>query len=144
MKTKHSEFRMTRTVQFHETDAAGIVHFSCFFRYMEEAEHAFWRSVGLSVAAPDSPYGWPRVAVSADFRHPLRFEDDVEIHLRIVAMTERSLKYACRISLGSTVVANLSMTTVCVTRSGPGQTMKAAALPAALRDRFEVAEHVAS
>jgi hypothetical protein len=33
---------------------------------------------------------------------------------------------------------------VCVTRSGPGQPMKAAVLPAALRDRFEVAEHVAS
>jgi YbgC/YbaW family acyl-CoA thioester hydrolase len=142
--TKQSEFRMTRTVQFHETDAAGIVHFSCFFRYMEEAEHAFWRSVGLSVAQPDSPYGWPRVAVSCDYRHPLRFEDEVEIHLRIVAMTERSLKYDCRMSLGSTVVANLSMTTVCVTRSGPGKTMKAAALPAALRDRFEVAERVGS
>jgi len=141
--TKQSEFRMTRRVQFHETDAAGIVHFSCFFRYMEEAEHAFWRSVGLSVAAPDSRFGWPRVAVSADYRHPLRFEDEVEIHLRIVAMTERSLKYLCQMSLGSTVVATLSMTTVCVMRSGPGQTMEAAALPAALRDRFEVAEHVA-
>ena len=134
---------MTRRVQFHETDAAGIVHFSCFFRYMEEAEHALWRSVGLSVAAPDSPFGWPRVAVSADFRHPLRFEDEVEIHLQIVAMTDRSLKYACQMALGSTVVATLSMTTVCVTRSGPGKIMKAAALPAALRDRFEVAAHVA-
>ena len=144
MKTKQSEFRMTRRVQFHETDAAGIVHFSCFFRYMEEAEHAFWRSVGLSVAAPGSPFGWPRVAVSADFRHPLRFEDEVEIHLRIAAMTERSLKYNCRMSLGPTVVADLSMTTVCVTRSGPAGAMEAAALPAALRDRFEVAGHVVS
>jgi YbgC/YbaW family acyl-CoA thioester hydrolase len=134
---------MTRRVQFHETDAAGIVHFSCFFRYMEEAEHAFWRSVGLSVAAPDSPFGWPRVAVSADFRHPLRFEDEVEIHLQIVAMTERTLRYRCQMSLGSTAVATLSMTTVCVTRTGPGQTMEAAALPATLRDRFEVAVHAA-
>jgi acyl-CoA thioester hydrolase len=142
--TKQSEFRMTRRVQFHETDAAGIVHFSCFFRYMEEAEHAFWRSVGLSVAASDSPFGWPRVAASADYRHPLRFEDEVEIHLRIAAMTERSLKYVCQMSLGPVVVANLTMTTVCVTRSGAGKDMKAAALPAALRDRFEVAGHVGS
>jgi YbgC/YbaW family acyl-CoA thioester hydrolase len=135
---------MTRRVQFHETDAAGIVHFSCFFRYMEETEHAFWRSVGLSVAPADSPFGWPRVAVSAEYRHPLRFEDEVDIHLRIVAMTGRSLKYSCQMSIGATVVANLSMTTVCVTRSGAEKTMKAAALPAALRDRFEVAAHVAS
>ena len=37
---------MTRRVQFHETDLAGLVHFSIFFRYMEEAEHALWRAAG--------------------------------------------------------------------------------------------------
>ena len=38
-----TEFRLQRRVQFYETDAAGIVHFSWFFRYLEEAEHALWR-----------------------------------------------------------------------------------------------------
>ena len=41
-----SEHRMRRRVQFYETDAAGIVHFSWFYRYMEEAEHALWREAG--------------------------------------------------------------------------------------------------
>ena len=45
-----SEYRLRRRVQFYETDAAGIVHFSWFFRYMEEAEHALWREAGLSIA----------------------------------------------------------------------------------------------
>ena len=45
-----SEFRLRRRVQFYETDAAGMVHFSWFFRYMEEAEHALWREAGLSIA----------------------------------------------------------------------------------------------
>ena len=35
------EFRTTRMVEFFETDMAGIMHFSTFFRYMESAEHAF-------------------------------------------------------------------------------------------------------
>ncbi|HCE02754.1 MAG TPA: acyl-CoA thioesterase, partial [Acidobacteria bacterium] len=48
-----SEFRLTRRVQFYETDSAGIVHFSVFFRYMEEAEHAMWRAAGLSIAVPN-------------------------------------------------------------------------------------------
>ena len=47
-----SEFRLTRRVHFYETDSAGIVHFSVFFRYMEEAEHAMWRAEGLSIAVP--------------------------------------------------------------------------------------------
>ena len=33
------EHRLVRRVQFYETDAGGIVHFSVYFRYMEEAEH---------------------------------------------------------------------------------------------------------
>ena len=37
-----------RRVEFAETDAAGIVHFSVFFRYMEEAEHALWRNAGMA------------------------------------------------------------------------------------------------
>ena len=45
-----SEFRLKRRVHFYETDAAGIVHFSTYFRYMEEAEHALWRDAGLTIA----------------------------------------------------------------------------------------------
>jgi len=39
------EFKLVRRVEFNETDAAGIVHFSNFFRYMESVEHAFFRSL---------------------------------------------------------------------------------------------------
>ena len=43
------EFRCRQRVEFADTDMAGIVHFSNFFRYMERAEHEFLRSLGLSV-----------------------------------------------------------------------------------------------
>ncbi|MFM8187245.1 MAG: acyl-CoA thioesterase [Pirellula sp.] len=42
-------FSWNRRVEFAETDAAGIVHFSSFFLYMEQAEHALFRSLGLSI-----------------------------------------------------------------------------------------------
>lgn len=42
-------FTWNRRVEFAETDAAGIVHFSSFFLYMEQAEHALFRSLGLSI-----------------------------------------------------------------------------------------------
>ena len=42
-------FKTSRRVQFRDTDAAGIVHFSVFFTYMEQAEHEFLLSVGLGV-----------------------------------------------------------------------------------------------
>ncbi len=44
-------YRTTRRVEFRDTDAAGIVHFSAFFFYMESVEHEFLRQLGLSVHA---------------------------------------------------------------------------------------------
>ena len=43
-------FRTTRRVDFVDTDMAGIVHFSNFFRYMESAEVEFLRARGLTVS----------------------------------------------------------------------------------------------
>ena len=54
-----SEHRLRRRVQFYETDSAGMVHFTCFFRYMEEAEHAMWREAGLSIAPEGADVGFP-------------------------------------------------------------------------------------
>ncbi len=84
-----SEYVLRRRVQFYETDAAGIVHFSWFFRYMEEAEHALWRAAGLSIHPPGSPIGWARASAACDFGRPLRFEDEFDVTIRIAAISRR-------------------------------------------------------
>jgi len=114
------EFRYQRRVQFHETDQAGIVHFSCYFKYMEEAEHAFWRSVGMSIAPPEPEFGFPRVNATCDFKAPLKFEDEVEVHIRVEAIGRRSIRYACTLRRGSDIVATGSMTSACVVRDENG------------------------
>lgn len=57
-----AQFTTRRRVEFSETDMAGIVHFANFYRWMEEAEHDFFRSLGLSIMVrqEDGSYiGWP-------------------------------------------------------------------------------------
>jgi len=137
-----SEYRLQRRVLFHETDMAGVVHFSCFFRYMEEAEHALWRATGLSIAPRNSSIGWPRVAASCEFFQPLRFEDEFEVWLRVTAMTPKSIRYACSLTRGDVKVAEGAMTIVCVEQR-PDGTMKAAAIPPDIAARFEVHPHAA-
>jgi len=109
-----SEYRFMRRVQFYETDVAGIVHFSWFFRYMEEAEHAMWREAGLSIHPPDSDIGWPRVASSFEFYRPLRFEDEFDVHLRIAEMTRKTIRYECTLTRNGEKLASGSMTIACV------------------------------
>ena len=131
-----SEYRLRRRVNFYETDAAGLVHFSCFFRYMEEAEHALWREAGLSIVPPDSTVSFPRAALSIEFKAPLFFEDEFEVHVRLTALSPRSLTYAHTITRGDTVIATGTMTAVCVGKSaGP---MKAVEIPAAIRERLGI------
>jgi acyl-CoA thioester hydrolase len=132
-----SDYRLSRRVLFHETDMAGVVHFSCFFRYMEEAEHALWRAAGLSIAKIGSPIGWPRVSASCEFLQPLRFEDEFEVWLRVTAMTSKTIRYACTLTRGDVKVAEGAMTIVCVEQRADG-TMKATAIPPDIAQHFEV------
>ena len=132
-----SEFRLTRRVQFHETDAAGIVHFSVFFRYMEEAEHAMWRAAGLSIAVPGAGIGFPRVATSFDFRRPLRFEDEFDVCLRVTGKTPKTLSYSATIEKDGTTLATGTLTVACVS-TRPGEPMRGIEIPADIADRFAV------
>jgi YbgC/YbaW family acyl-CoA thioester hydrolase len=133
-----SDHTLRRRVQFYELDSAGIVHFSCYFRYMEEAEHAMWREAGLSIAPPGSPIGFPRVHVACDYHAPLRFEDEFDVHIRIAAMTEKSIRYTCVLQRGAVRIATGTLTIVCVQKA-PDGSLKAAAIPPPIAARFAVA-----
>ena len=133
-----SEIRLKRRVQFYETDAAGIVHFSWFFRYMEEAEHALWREAGLSIHPGGSEIGWPRVATSFEFKRPLRFEDEFDVYLHIAEITRRTMRYACRIAQGEATIATGELTIACVRRV-VGEPMKSVEIPPEVAARFQVA-----
>jgi YbgC/YbaW family acyl-CoA thioester hydrolase len=109
-----SEYSFRRRVQFYETDVAGLVHFSWFFRYMEEAEHAMWREAGLSIHPPDSDIGWPRIASSFEFYRPLRFEDEFDVHLRVAEMTKKTIRYECTLTRNDQKIASGTMTIACV------------------------------
>jgi acyl-CoA thioester hydrolase len=132
-----SEHRLTRRVQFYETDAGGIVHFSVYFRYMEEAEHALWRAAGLSIHDRDSGFGWPRVHASFDYHRPLRFEEEFEAWIRIVAIEEKTITYACVLSRADTKIATGRITIACASRR-PNEPLRGMAIPPEIRARFAV------
>ena len=132
-----SRYRLRRRVQFYETDLAGIVHFSWYFRYMEEAEHAMWRHAGLSISKADEDYGFPRVAASFDYKAPLRFEDEFDVLIKVAAMSRRTMRYACVMTRGETTIATGGTTIVCATKK-PGEPIKAIAIPPEIAAHFAV------
>ena len=132
------EYIIKRRVEFNETDMAGIVHYSNFFRYMEYAEHAFFRSLGRSIVNQELGVGWPRVHCNCDYKHPLMFEDEVEIHMLISDKTSKTMSYQFRFRKDGTEVARGNVTIVCVRRNEAG-VMKSTRIPSEIADLFEVA-----
>lgn len=124
-----------RLVQFHETDLAGIAHFSWYFRYMEEAEHALWRELGMSIWPAGATVGYPRVSATCDFKAPLRFEDQFVVDIEVDAVGQRSIRYRCTLIRGGQVMAVGSMTAACVTQDEDGR-VRPIAVPDSVRARL--------
>lgn len=111
-----AQFTHTRVVQFADTDVAGIVHFANFYRWMEEAEHAYLRSLGFSVmqTQPDGTViGFPRVQASCRFKAPAFFEDELQVDVNVVRRGVKSLTFSFDFRRGETCIATGEMKTVC-------------------------------
>jgi YbgC/YbaW family acyl-CoA thioester hydrolase len=137
------EFKVIRRVEFSDTDMAGIMHYANFFRFMETAEHAFFRSLGFSIAKTgEPPVGWPRVHAECDFKIPLHFEDEVEIHLLVAEKKSKALRYIFKFrklnAAPPVEVARGSLTVVCVTQA-PGGRMTACTIPKFVADKIQTA-----
>lgn len=137
-----ASFSLTRQVEFHETDAAGLMHFSNFYRWMEVCEHAWFRSLGLpmmSTTPEGVRLGWPRREAACTFLRPLRCGDVVRITGTVTDVGASQLGYAFVFEKDRggrwTEVAHGRMATVHVSQDSTGR-MEAAPMPAATREAF--------
>ena len=128
-------FIYQRRVEFAETDAAGMVHFSVFFRYMEEAEHAVWRAAGMDIYANHEERSWPRIAATFDFKAPLRFQDEFEVRTEIGAVSRSTIQWAHTIVRGDVVIGKGTVTAVYVAKNRDGS-MKSTEIPAEITSRL--------
>lgn len=132
-------YRSKRLVEWHDTDAARIAHFTSFFRYMEEVEHEYLRSLGLSVLMHDEEgaISWPRVAVECRYMGAVRFEDELDVLLEVVRLGEKSVTYRLAFTHADHRVAEGTMTSVCC-RILPDGTPRGIAIPEAIAARFGI------
>ena len=129
-------FSIVRRVQFSETDMAGIVHFSNFFRMMEEVEHAYFRSLGLSVSMQhdDIHVGWPRVSAACEYSGPVKFEDEIELRLRVARVGDKSLSYEVDFMVNGKRAALGKVTSECCAIDD-GE-LKSISIPPAIREKL--------
>ena len=134
-----SWFRCRRIVEFRDTDAAGIAHFSAFFFWMESTEHEFLRELGIRVVDNDPEdketlrqeltskeepdreleVSWPRVSVSADYKTAVRFGDTLDVFIAVAELGSSSITYRfCFENSGSLVATGTVVVVRCLMRHG--------------------------
>ena len=134
-------FCTTRRVEFGDTDMAGIMHFSNFFRFMEAAESDFLRALGLSVSwiADGVKWGFPRVSAACDFKKPAKFQDVLTIAVTLEKLGAKSVSYRYDFSneRGEPIAVG-RITAVLCRSSGPNQ-IESCEIPADIRAKLKAA-----
>ncbi len=130
-------FTINRRVEFADTDMAGIMHFSNFFKFMEVAETAFLTSLGYSVSWDEAGihYGFPRVSASCDYHKPIRFGDEVAIAVTVEKLGTKSIAYRYDFTHDGAKVATGRMTGV-FCRSTPGRGIESLDIPDEMRRKL--------
>ena len=78
---------------------------------------------------------WPRVSVSCDYSGPVRFEDELDLRLRVAKVGGKSLVFEVDVFKGGERVALGKMTNVCCTIVDG--TMRSVTIPADIRAKLE-------
>jgi YbgC/YbaW family acyl-CoA thioester hydrolase len=132
-------FSIEEYVRWSDVDAAGIVCYGAFVRFVEVAETELFRAAGM-------PYGkvfdtfdcWlPRVHFSADFHSPARLDEKLRVSAFVKALGTTSVTLGFSIDNRGSRIAEFEIVLVCIERA----TFAKRALPPELRaalSRFAV------
>lgn len=84
-------------VNWVDTDASGLIHYSAAMRYFEVAEHALMRRLFVELPPVGRSFLMPRVHAEADYKAPLRYPDEFTCSARVSAVGRSSVTYGYEI-----------------------------------------------
>lgn len=97
------DFVFNNQVDFADTDAGGIVHFTAYMRWVARAEGAWFKSLGFDgfEPLPEGGYkGFPRVNVQCNYRSPIYPGDNYAVRLAPTKIGHTSMTYAFTVYRG--------------------------------------------
>lgn len=126
-------------VHFGDTDPAGIVYYPRFFHYyhvaFEELFAARAEEDGRNYAhlIQERRVGLPAVRVECDYKHPLRFGDEIDVEISAERIGTKSVTLRYKVRIGDTLCGDGKVTSACVNMD----TFKTMPIPDDLRRLFE-------
>lgn len=127
-----------RHVEWADCDAAGIVFYPNYFRWMDSAFHTTTRSIGFDQQTLVGRYGLsgaPLVHAECHFRAPARCHADLLINVEVTGLSRTTVSLSYTFSNSSKDTAEGIETRVFVRRSEEG--VDKTPIPQEIRQRLE-------
>lgn len=82
-------------VEWGDTDAAGIVFSPNFYKWMDQAVHYYFESIGFPIVklVRDEKIGIPVIESKCNFQKPLYYADNVTIHTTILELRDKVISF---------------------------------------------------
>lgn len=130
-----SEFRISVRVYYEDTDAGGVVYYANYLKFMERARTEWVRSLGFELDEMHREDGVLLVVSEAQVKYytPARFNELLEVGMRVVKKGRASLDVAQAVYSGERVCVSGMIRIACVNNE-----MRPAALPSGFADKIIV------
>ncbi len=128
-------FRFPVRVYYEDTDAAGVVYYANYLKFMERARTEWLAAIGYPLAAFEREHGVMFVVrrCEIDFRLPARLNDTLEVTVEIEQRGASRLVARQEIRRGDAVITSARVTLACVDTS----LWRPVRIPASLAQRME-------
>ncbi len=128
-------FRLAVRVYYEDTDAAGVVYYANYLRFMERARTEWLRAIGFPLAEFEREHGVVFVVHRCDieFRRPARLQDELAVTVEPGEAGATRLVARQRVLLGDDVLTDARVTLACI-ESGRWRPTR---IPSPLRQRLE-------
>jgi acyl-CoA thioester hydrolase len=122
-------------VYYEDTDAAGVVYYANYLRYLERARTEWLRALGFEqvALAAERSIAFAVRHLSADYLKPARLDDALDIVSELESMSRTQVVFHQRVERGGESLFHGSVRVVCVDPSR----MKPTAIPDDIRTRLE-------
>ena len=111
---------MKLRIYYEDTDAAGIVYYANYLKFVERGRTEMMRALGFAHSGiyAETGIAFTVRRLSADYRAPARLDDLIEVETRVLEIAGATLLLDQRVCRDGAVIAAFEVLCACVGRDG--------------------------
>ena len=129
-----TEFSLPIRVYIEDTDAAGIVYYVNYLKFMERARTEYLRHIGFGHYLLTEDYLFVVRKVDIRYKQPARMDDLLKVSAQIIKVGKASLQFKQTLERNDEILCDASVDIACVDKIH----LKPCALPTRLTDLISV------